>query len=546
MPLALKKASADTGIAPDLDDLAALRLYATSGDPRAFELVAARYEAMVLATCRRVLKNQADAEDAAQQAFIKLASHAGRVRSNAAAWLHACAMRTATDIARASGARRRAEARAADEAHERSASIDAPAPEWQELETQLDEALAKLSDADRDLICARFLAGRSQADLAREAGVHAGTLHRRLDKALERLREHLYESGVTLTAVTLVGGLAAVHTASSGASTALQCAVAKIGLSGMANAAEPLSGASVFSSKAIVTAAVGLVLTAGIVGGGAMIMGGGSTGSSLGLAEAAPTAPERPKRKSKPFRMVSLTDPVWMGSTMMIDGDRIRVSIPDFAPDGESMVEYSIVFDAPGLSGIQPKPGKSFELNATCMESTLPPGATFTLRVGDVVPLELELDRIGRFHMKSSMEVDGKTASQHFVAARPAHRDAREFPIPTDPRSIQGAWFETSDWVLTLDKKDITINLDGWKVHRFRIMEWRDAGDHTRIQAIAADSMDPTLVGKRLKLLLQRDGDTYALAYHYHASEFLNEWPTGFDPGEEGNIQVLRFTRAKP
>ena len=52
--------------AETMDDAAAVRLFAEHGDPRAFELLARRYGAMVLATCRRVLVNESDAEDAAQ------------------------------------------------------------------------------------------------------------------------------------------------------------------------------------------------------------------------------------------------------------------------------------------------------------------------------------------------------------------------------------------------------------------------------------------------------------------------------------------------
>ena len=86
------------------DDILFLRRYASEGDARAFEAVAMRYAGMVMATCRRVLASEADAEEAAQETFLKLARHAGRIRSNAAAWLHACAMRTSVDLVRRRGA----------------------------------------------------------------------------------------------------------------------------------------------------------------------------------------------------------------------------------------------------------------------------------------------------------------------------------------------------------------------------------------------------------------------------------------------------------
>ena len=81
----------------ELDDIAALRRFAASGDPRGFEVVASRYRGMVLATCRRVLGTEADAEDAAQETFLKLARSAKTIKANAGAWLHACAVRTSID-----------------------------------------------------------------------------------------------------------------------------------------------------------------------------------------------------------------------------------------------------------------------------------------------------------------------------------------------------------------------------------------------------------------------------------------------------------------
>ena len=59
----------------DLDDRSVLRLYTKTRDPDAFAVLASRYQAMVLATCRRALGNEADAQDATQETFLKLARH---------------------------------------------------------------------------------------------------------------------------------------------------------------------------------------------------------------------------------------------------------------------------------------------------------------------------------------------------------------------------------------------------------------------------------------------------------------------------------------
>ena len=76
-----------------MDDSLALRRFATQGDPAAFRALTQRYQSMVFATCRRVLRSQADAEDAAQETFLKFARAAATIRGNAAAWLENVRMR---------------------------------------------------------------------------------------------------------------------------------------------------------------------------------------------------------------------------------------------------------------------------------------------------------------------------------------------------------------------------------------------------------------------------------------------------------------------
>jgi Fe2+ or Zn2+ uptake regulation protein len=59
-----------------LDDRTALHRFAVTGDPVAFEVLTNRHQSMVLSTCVRILRSPADAEDAAQETFLKLARNA--------------------------------------------------------------------------------------------------------------------------------------------------------------------------------------------------------------------------------------------------------------------------------------------------------------------------------------------------------------------------------------------------------------------------------------------------------------------------------------
>lgn len=74
---------------------------------------------------------------------------------------------------------------------------------------------------------------------------------------------------------------------------------------------------------------------------------------------------------------------------------------------------------------------------------------------------------------------------------------------------------------------------------KFRVLEWENAGDRSKIQTIVtASAMDQGMVGKRIKLLARREANGWTLVWNDLKSRKQNEWPAGFDakPGE-----VVRF-----
>src|SRR5258708_7986175 len=78
------------------------------GAALAFEALVRRHGAMVLATCRGVLRHEHDAEDAFQATFLVLARRAGSLRTGdrLGPWLHRVALR-ASERARVAATRRR-------------------------------------------------------------------------------------------------------------------------------------------------------------------------------------------------------------------------------------------------------------------------------------------------------------------------------------------------------------------------------------------------------------------------------------------------------
>src|SRR5215213_4140313 len=91
----------------ELSDGQLLRRFAAEQDDTAFEALLSRHGAMVLGVCRRVLRNQHDAEDAFQAAFLVLARKAGSIckQESVGCWLHGVARRLALKV-KAEAARR--------------------------------------------------------------------------------------------------------------------------------------------------------------------------------------------------------------------------------------------------------------------------------------------------------------------------------------------------------------------------------------------------------------------------------------------------------
>ncbi|MBX9583234.1 MAG: sigma-70 family RNA polymerase sigma factor, partial [Gemmataceae bacterium] len=95
-------------------DAGLVRRFAATADPEAFAEIVRRHGPAVLGVCRRVLGNDADADDAFQAAFLVLARKAGSVRSRRAVggWLYGVARHVAVRL-RDKNARRHRHERAA-------------------------------------------------------------------------------------------------------------------------------------------------------------------------------------------------------------------------------------------------------------------------------------------------------------------------------------------------------------------------------------------------------------------------------------------------
>src|SRR5215471_16616244 len=82
-----------------LTDAELLESFVTLRDEAAFEVLLWRHGPMVLGVCRRLLRQEADVEDAFQATFLALSRKAGSIRWREAVggWLHKVAHRVALD-----------------------------------------------------------------------------------------------------------------------------------------------------------------------------------------------------------------------------------------------------------------------------------------------------------------------------------------------------------------------------------------------------------------------------------------------------------------
>jgi RNA polymerase sigma factor (sigma-70 family) len=521
------------------DDLTVLEQYATSRDPRAFELLVHRYQAMVLATCRRVVGQQIDAEDATQETFLKLAQNAGRIRSNAAAWLHACALRTSIDLLRRRGSQGRVERAVGAEL---DASVAQPEdPTWSEIKPLLDRALSQLDETDRDLIVNRFLVGRSEAEMAREAGVNPGTMNRRIDRALERLRLKLRAAGLVVAGVATLGA-ALGHGLGGPVTPALTSAIMEVGLSGLATAT--VAGGLSLGVK-LTAAALASVVGVASIGGLAYLGGGNPVGLVLGTTASAASADHsRPTKAQTGLKVTS----------MLVDGHRESYAVSDGReftlranPPRGSPIEVKLRIDSAEGSGNQIN-GKFTILAADGFPKD---EGMFKDVVGKSCDGVVDIDDdLMKIHiMPPADPATGKPPPNSlflgwggFRVAAKQIPPAADAPIP----QLAGEWTQGSDFNLTVDAQDISLTDGDFVAMRYRVLDWEAGPNYAKVQTICSRHYDGARVGERTKLLVRRDPNGWTFAVYDGTDRTkLNEWPSGFEPKKGEWIRVISFKEGK-
>ena len=141
----------------------------------------------------RVLRDEALAEDAVQEAFLGLWRSAGSFipeRAKASTWILTLVHRRAVDLVRREQRRRAEPIEGAPEPAVGSAEEAA----WLRLDRErVQTALAQLPDQQREAIELAYYGGYTQSELAERLGQPLGTIKSRMFSGLTRLRELLDE-----------------------------------------------------------------------------------------------------------------------------------------------------------------------------------------------------------------------------------------------------------------------------------------------------------------------------------------------------------------
>ena len=170
---------------------------AVRGDAAAYEEIVQRYQQLAFRTAYVITGSAADAEDAAQEGFVKAYRALDRFRLDAALrpWLLRIVANEARNRVRSSGRRHQLELRITEGFRPGDA---APSPEA--VAVGLDERrrllamVNALSAEDRDVITSRYFLELSGEETAAALGIPEGTVKSRLSRALARLRAQVEEA----------------------------------------------------------------------------------------------------------------------------------------------------------------------------------------------------------------------------------------------------------------------------------------------------------------------------------------------------------------
>ena len=248
-----------------LTDQQLLRDYAERKSEAAFAELGRRYVDLVYSAALRMVSDSHAAKDVTQEVFVALAANARQLAHHPvlAGWLHQTTRNFAANSIRTSTRRSAREQEAATMNEILASQAEAG---WEQIAPQLDDALHELSKEDRDALLLRYFQRKSAQEMASSLGISSEAAQKRVNRAVERLRETFAKRGVAIGAGGLVVALSAnaVHAAPIG----LVASIANAVFAGAAKTSAIATTTKIIAmttlQKTLVAAVVAVAVGAGI------------------------------------------------------------------------------------------------------------------------------------------------------------------------------------------------------------------------------------------------------------------------------------------
>lgn len=208
-----------------------LRDYAERRSEAAFTELVRRHINLVYSAALRMVCDAHLAQDVTQGVFVAFAQNARQLtdRPVLSGWLHRTAQNLASKAVRTDVRRRAREKEAAVMNELLSAEPDAA---WEDIAPHLDTALGELSEPDRDAVLLRYFERKSASEMAKVLGVSDEAAQKRVNRAVERLREFFAQRGITVGASGLVVAISANAVQSAPVGLAITVSAATAALAG--------------------------------------------------------------------------------------------------------------------------------------------------------------------------------------------------------------------------------------------------------------------------------------------------------------------------
>lgn len=169
----------------------------------AFAELVRRYERPVVHFCQRMVGSREDAEDIAQESFVRVYRYLGRLRPEAkfSTLLFGIARNLALNFIRDAGRRGRGVTHSltTEEHNEQPIEDGMYRPDrvarLSEIEALIEEGMALLSPEHREVLVLRELQGLDYNTIAEIVKCRKGTVKSRIARAREQLRQHLARLG---------------------------------------------------------------------------------------------------------------------------------------------------------------------------------------------------------------------------------------------------------------------------------------------------------------------------------------------------------------